>query len=94
MPFDAGADFVTHITRERPLDAAEAARMAAKGQVRTPALTMTEGTAASRGVAPAATPCGAWPRRATLVCRSWSAPTPTRSPGPLPGPGTLLAWHR
>ncbi|MGW7069418.1 amidohydrolase family protein [Streptomyces sp. NPDC054855] len=53
MALDAGADFVTHIPLDRPLDTAEAARMAAQGQVCIPTLTMMEGTAAARGVTPA-----------------------------------------
>ncbi|MFF1273086.1 amidohydrolase family protein [Streptomyces marokkonensis] len=53
MALDAGADFITHIPLDRPLDAAEAARMAAQGQVCVPTLSMMQGTAAARGAAPA-----------------------------------------
>ncbi|XVV37626.1 amidohydrolase family protein [Streptomyces sp. CA-100214] len=53
MAVEAGVDCVTHIPLDRPLDAGEAARMAALGQVCVPTLTMMEGTAAAMGVAPA-----------------------------------------
>ncbi|WP_306322806.1 MULTISPECIES: amidohydrolase family protein [unclassified Streptomyces] len=53
MAFDTGVDLITHIPLDRPLDAAEATRMAVRGQVCVPTLTMMEGTAAARGIAPA-----------------------------------------
>ncbi|MDA5143423.1 amidohydrolase family protein [Streptomyces sp. AD681] len=53
MALDAGADFITHVPMDRPLHAGEAARTAAQGQVCIPTLTMMEGTAAAKGIAPA-----------------------------------------
>lgn len=72
MAFEAGVDFVTHISLDRPPDAAESARTAAQGQVCTPTLTMMEGTATVRGVAPA------HGNAVRSVTRSTPTPTPSR----------------
>ncbi|MCX5535825.1 amidohydrolase family protein [Streptomyces sp. NBC_00006] len=53
MALQAGADVVTHIPLDGPLDRADIERMAGGGQVCVPTLTMMEGTAAARGVAAA-----------------------------------------
>ncbi|MEW1637241.1 amidohydrolase family protein [Streptomyces sp. NPDC093801] len=47
MAQEAGADVLTHVPGDRPLDAAAAARMRAAGRTAVPTLTMMEGLAAA-----------------------------------------------
>ncbi|MFD0020696.1 amidohydrolase family protein [Streptomyces sp. NPDC058382] len=53
MALEAGVDFVTHIPLDRPLVDEDISRILAQRQVAIPTLTMMEGTAAARGMAPA-----------------------------------------
>ena len=50
LAIDVGADVITHVPLGMPLAADHVARMAGRGQVAVPTLTMMEGAAAGRGV--------------------------------------------